>query len=144
MVTRGYPSLSFLASAAEALEDHEKPAWLYYFGDRDPSGVDIPRHVEERLRELTEADFEFEVVAVQPWQIQEWNLPTRPTKRSDTRSKRFSGESVEVDAIHPGRLRNLARECIEGHIDPQVLNRVLEVEAAERETLERVIEGLDL
>ncbi|HEY2838257.1 MAG TPA: hypothetical protein VGJ26_03865 [Pirellulales bacterium] len=43
MVTRGYPSLSYLFEAAEAIAAENKPTYLYYFGDRDPSGVDIPR-----------------------------------------------------------------------------------------------------
>jgi hypothetical protein len=38
MVTRGYPSLSFLHSAAEMIAAQEKPTYLYYFGDYDPSG----------------------------------------------------------------------------------------------------------
>ena len=45
MVTRGYPSLSFLHSAAEQIIDQDKPTYMYYFGDRDPSGVDIDRFV---------------------------------------------------------------------------------------------------
>ena len=46
MVTRGYPSLTFLHAAAEAIAEVGKPVHLYYFGDLDPSGVDIPRKVE--------------------------------------------------------------------------------------------------
>lgn len=49
MVTRGYPSFSFLAGAAEAIRGKSKNIYLYYFGDHDPSGVDIPRHIEQRL-----------------------------------------------------------------------------------------------
>jgi hypothetical protein len=45
MVTRGYPSLTFLHSAADDLQRLERPAHLYYLGDLDPSGVDIPRKV---------------------------------------------------------------------------------------------------
>jgi len=67
MVTRGYPSLSYLYSAAEALEAEEKPCFLYYVGDHDPSGLDIPRRVEEDLRRFApEVDLHFERVAVTP------------------------------------------------------------------------------
>ena len=100
MVTRGYPSLSFLNSAAEAIADCGKPVYLYYFGDHDPSGVDIPRKVEGDLRTFApEAEIHFECVAVTPEQIVDWQLPTRPTKKTDSRSKNFKDESVEVDAI---------------------------------------------
>ena len=39
MVSRGFASLTFLAEAAEAIAAEGKPAYLYYFGDHDPSGV---------------------------------------------------------------------------------------------------------
>jgi len=131
MVTRGYPSLSYLYEAAEQIRGCGKPAHLYYFGDYDPSGLDITRNVERRLREFApRADIRFERVAVTPEQIARWHLPTRPTKQSDSRSKGFEGGSIEVDAIPPRDLRGLARDCIEQHVN----HRSLEVlQLAERE-----------
>jgi hypothetical protein len=77
MVTRGYPSLTFLHSAAEQIAAAGRPCFLYYFGDYDPSGVDIPRKVEADLRALApSADISFERVAVNEDQIFVWNLPT--------------------------------------------------------------------
>ena len=136
MVTRGYPSLTFLHSAAEEIADVEKPAYLYYFGDRDPSGVDIPKKVEAGIREFApDAEVYFERVAVTDEQIVEYDLPTRPTKKSDTRSKNFDGESVEVDAIAPDELRRLARYCITQHIDRDALAVVQAAERSERQWL---------
>src|SRR5262245_21047240 len=44
-------------------------------------------------------------IAVTEEQIDDWNLPTRPTKKSDTRSKSFGSTiSVELDAIDPNVL----------------------------------------
>src|SRR5262249_50961498 len=43
MVARGYASLSFLHSAAMAISAKDKPAYIYHFGDYDPSGVDAAR-----------------------------------------------------------------------------------------------------
>ena len=135
MVCRGYPSLSFLYEAAEAIRDSDKETWLYYFGDRDPSGIDIPRHVEESIRELAPyADVHFECVAVTEAQITTWNLPTRPTKKTDSRARHFKGESVEVDAIEPGILRALVENCIEEHMDADALERNRITEEAERES----------
>jgi hypothetical protein len=136
MVTRGYPSLSFVHSAGETLEELCKPAYLYYFGDRDPSGVDIDRKLEEDLRKFAPyCDLTFERVAVLPEQIEELDLPTRPTKKSDSRSKNFDGESVEVDAIEPDMLRDMCRDCITQHINKAQLKRTRKVEKLERETL---------
>ena len=139
MVTRGYPSLSFLHGAAEAIEYEDKPVFLYYFGDHDPSGVDIPRKVEADLREFApDTEIHFERVAVTLQQIEKWQLPGRPTKQTDTRSKNFVGDSVEVDAIEPAKLRALVSDCITRHIDQDVLDGTLKIESLERESLEEI------
>lgn len=139
MVTRGYPSLTFLHSAAEAIVEQDEPTFLYYFGDHDPSGVDIPRKVESTIRELApKAEIQFRVAAVTPEQIRLWDLPTRPTKKSDTRSKSFEGGSVEVDAIPPQQLRDLCRQLVEQHVDQGDLEITLAAEESEREILSQL------
>ncbi|MEN3335677.1 MAG: hypothetical protein V7641_5042 [Blastocatellia bacterium] len=142
MVTRGYPSLSYLYSAAEQITAIEKPAYLYYFGDYDPSGVDITRAVESGIREFApDAEIYFERVAVTPAQIRQYGLLTRPTKKTDSRSKNFEGESVEVDAIPPAMLRQMARECIEQHIDEDALERLHLAEQSERESMQIIADA---
>lgn len=142
MVTRGYPSLSYLHTAAETIAEIGKPAHLYYFGDHDPSGLDIPRNVEARLRQFApDAEIHFERAAVTPEQIARWQLPTRPTKTKDTRSKGFEGESVEVDAIPPDELRSLARTYIDRHIDKRQLEMLRVIEAEERRSLATIAGG---
>src|SRR5436305_14288411 len=106
MVARGYASLSFLHSSAEQINEIDIPAYIYHFGDFDPSGVNAGEKIEETLIEMApDAEIYFERVAVTPSQIAVWDLPTRPTKSSDTRSKNFGTISVELDAIEPSRLR---------------------------------------
>ena len=75
-------------------------------------------------------------------QIDLWALPTRPTKKTDSRSKGFDDESVEVDAIPPGQLRRLVRNCILQHIDRRQMLACEKVEQAERATLQRIIGNL--
>ncbi len=82
MVTRGFASLSYVHNAAETIERVGKPTHIYYFGDYDPSGVEIDRNLERRLREFAPySEIHFERVAVRREQIEEFDLPTRPTKR---------------------------------------------------------------
>jgi hypothetical protein len=122
MVTRGYPSVSFLHSAGEQIASLDCPAYLYYFGDHDPSGRDIDRFVERELRRhAPDADLTFRRVAVLKRQIEQYGLQTRPTKKTDSRAKSFDGESVEVDAIDPDTLRALCEKCITRHIDQEQL-----------------------
>jgi hypothetical protein len=143
MVVRGYGSISFLHGAAEAIKSIGKPTHLYYFGDRDPTGVDISRKIETDLRGFApDAEIHFERVAVTEKQIQEYKLPTRPTKRTDPRAKTFKGESVELDAIAPNELRRLVRGCIESHIEWNALAVLREAEASEREWLRELREAV--
>jgi hypothetical protein len=136
MVSLGYASLTFLHSADESIEAQGKPAYIYYLGDYDPSGIHIPQRIEADLRTFApDAEIHFERVAVTSDQIREWNLPTRPTKQSDSRSKGFDGESVELDAIPAGKLRDLVRDCIEWHIDPEHLRQLELAEQSERQIL---------
>src|SRR5690349_6719600 len=130
MVTRGFASLSYVHNAAETIERVGKPTYIYYFGDYDPSGVEIDRNLERRLREFAPcSEIHFERVAVRREQIDEYDLPTRPTKRSANHGHGIhEGESVEVDAIPPATLLALVRGAIERHVDPA---RVAVLEAAE-------------
>lgn len=139
MVTRGYPSVSFLFEAAEAMSYQRKPAYLYYLGDHDPSGVDIPRFVEQSIRERApNIDLHFERLAVNEDQIRTYDLLTRPTKKTDSRSKSFEGESVEVDALPPDVLRAIASTAIEQHIDLDRLEWMRAVENEERALIKRM------
>ncbi|MBK9171070.1 MAG: hypothetical protein IPM24_26925 [Bryobacterales bacterium] len=143
MPCRGYPSLSFLFSAAEEIAASEKPTYIFFCGDWDPSGAHIPRKIEADLRRFApDAEIHFERFAVWPHHIALYDLPSRPTKRSDTRSKSFTGASVELDALPSHVLRGMIRERIERHIDPYELEQTRLIEQQERESLNRIVAAL--
>jgi hypothetical protein len=132
-VMRGYPSLTYMAEIAEEIRARGKPTFVSYFGDLDPSGIDISRYVEKRVREFApRAELHFERVAVTRTQVMDLGLQTRPTKKTDSRAKGFRGESIEVDAIPPDILRELVREQIEQHIDRRELAVTMVAERSER------------
>jgi hypothetical protein len=140
MVARGYASLSFLHSAAEYINGLDVPAYIYHLGDFDPSGVNAGEKIEETLRELApDAEIVFERLAVTEHQIAAWNLPTRPTKASDTRAKDFGNISVELDAIEPSRLRAIVQSAIENHLPPEQFEILKVAEASERQLLRAFI-----
>ena len=103
MVAKGFASETYLYEAAETIADKDKPAYIYAFFDRDPSGAHSAKHIERKLREFApDAEVHFELVAVTPQQIEEWDLTTRDTKRGDNRHARnFVGDSCELDSIPP-------------------------------------------
>jgi hypothetical protein len=138
MSARGYPSLSFLFTAAEAMSAQDRRCFVYQFGDWDPSGVDASRKIRDTLRELAPtADISFERVGVTPAQVAELGLPSRSTKTTDTRTKKWTGgDSVELDAVPPEYLRALVRSCIDRHVDARELAILRVAEASERRTLQ--------
>jgi hypothetical protein len=139
MVARGYSSLSFLYGAAEHIRTLDVPAFIYHLGDYDPSGVDAGNKIERDLREFApNAEIHFERLAVNPDQIRAWNLPSRPTKKTDSRAKNFGDISVELDAIAPDQLRRLVNDAILRHVDPQ---RLVAIYAAEKDE-KRLMNGL--
>jgi hypothetical protein len=140
MVARGYASLSFLHSAAEYINELTVPAYIYHLGDYDPSGVNAAEKIEETLRELApHADITFERLAVTRQQIALWRLPTRPTKKSDTRAKGFGKISVELDSIEPQRLRSLVQSVIEVHLPARQFKVLKAAEESERELLTSLV-----
>lgn len=140
-VLRGYASETFAWDVAVSLSTR-KHTVMYQLGDHDPSGVDAWRDFEKKVRGFQpEASVTFERIAVLPEQIQSLNLLTRPTKKTDTRSANFTGESVEVDAIPPSMLRTIVRDAIEQHIDQDALDLTMSVEQSERDVLTSLIGG---
>lgn len=137
MVTRGYSSLSFLYESARTIREQKKPAYIYYLGDYDPSGLDIARAVEEKLRRFAQgAEIHFQRIGVNEKQIEMWNLPTRPTKQTDTRTRNFNSDtSVELDAIPPRDLRDLVEFNIVRHVDMEQYYELRKIEKLERESL---------
>lgn len=145
MVSRGFASESYLFEAAQTIKAKTaagKRAYVYHFGDYDPSGV-AARHAIERSLQRFGARVEFEAVAVNAWQIVEWSLPSRPTKKTDSRSKSWlGGDSVELDAIPADWLQHLAEDCITRHIDQERIRKARLAEVLERQSLDYVIESL--
>jgi hypothetical protein len=140
MVARGYASLSFLHEAAEQIADLKVPAYIYHFGDFDPSGVNAGEKIEQTLKEMApKAQIHFQRIAVTPEQINKWNLPTRPTKASDSRSNGFGDISVELDAISPEDLRDLVQIVIEQHLPKRQFDILKVAEASEREIIKRLV-----
>jgi len=136
MIARGFSSESFLWSTAATIRAVAKPTIVFNLGDHDPSGVAAWAHVQAKLRDFApDVDITFRRLAVTPAQIGELGLTTRPTKASDSRSKTFTGESVEVDAIPTSVLRPIVRAAIEAHIDQHALALTRSVEASERRWL---------
>lgn len=74
-------------------------------------------------------------------QIEAWDLPTRPAKKTDPEAAKFGAEAVELDAIPPDRLIGLVDDAIRDLVNPDAWEKEQEVERSEQELLQRMAIG---
>jgi hypothetical protein len=123
-----------------------RPTFVYVLTDFDPLGLSIAETVERELVQRSwPTEVEVERLAVTRGQIDLYGLPTRPTKATDARARRFEREhgtgSVELDALPPDVLRGLVRDNIERHMDARKLSLLRLAEKQEREGLRNLFGG---
>lgn len=149
---KGYPSITLLKESADRIKRERRSRAvdklvILYFGDYDPSGRDIPRNVEERLKTDFHINFELDLIALTEEQILEYNLPPVPAKKSDSRTANFISEhgdqAVELDAIEPDVLQDLIRDAISKHYDDDKWDdEILPMEEEAQAELEEEVERL--
>lgn len=149
-VCRGFVSYPAIRDAAARFGREQRagrPTHMLYFGDFDPSGRDIPRSIAANLDEWFGVYVEPQIVALTIEQIDEYQLPPVPAKKSDARAERFIAEhgdiAVELDALPPKVLQTMIREAIEEHWDPDVSARVTELEKGEQARLADMIDSIE-
>jgi hypothetical protein len=131
-VCKGYSSYTLLKNAANRIVgncgDDRYPVILY-FGDHDPSGVDMTRDLGARLERygVPEGETTVKRVALLPEQIKQYNLPPAPVKGGDSRTKKFVAEFgdgvVELDALDANILQELVKTSIFKCINTEIWNQ---------------------
>lgn len=143
VVCRGFSSISFLNDYRRRLRSiGKRTPVLLYFGDFDPSGMEMFRAMETTLRdELNVTGIDFKRVALLKEDIARYRLPHSPEalKKTDTRTIKHVSEfgelAVELDALSPAVLEGKIREAIEGELD---MNMFRGEEANEAEELDKL------
>ena len=123
MVSRGTASVTFLHAAAQEARRLWDEEWvetiIYALYDFDAAGERAARNVHRGLAEhAPDVPIHFERLAVTRGQITEWELPTRPAKKTDPEAASFGDQAVELDAIPPDLLVELVTNAIEQNVDP--------------------------
>lgn len=146
-VIHGYSSATMVYDVAEASRTSAKYLSVLYVGDWDPSGmhmseVDLPERIERY-----DGEIEITRIAIAP----EDTLPaagvphfTAADKTKDPRhrwfTERYGQRCFELDALDPRTLRQRVEVAILEHLDVDAWNHAIEVEAAERESMRKVME----
>ncbi len=147
---KGYTSESEMWSGAMRYVRHiedGKDVNIFHFGDHDPSGVDMTRDIQDRLRMFVahhvgedEAErLTITRVALNIDQVRRYNPPPNPAKITDSRCgvyiEKFGESSWELDALNPRVMANLVRASIESVRDGDRWDAQVERENRDRATL---------
>lgn len=143
MVNRGYSSASAMHDAALRIRraaENGKTCTIVYLGDFDPSGEDMVRDIEDRLRTFG-CDVTVNKIGLTMEQIEQYHPPPNPAKMSDPRAANYvaehGDESWELDALPPNVLDQLLRDNLDEIIDQDLYDEVIEQEDKDKKSLRR-------
>lgn len=146
---RGYSSESFAfewATEIRRLNDAGSSVVIAYFGDFDPSGLDIEQDCKKKLERFG-AEFIWNREGLLWEDFDRFNLVNVPVKQKDTRAKkyleRYGNRAAELDALRPDELRTRIARAITDHIDVEAWERLRRTERVERESLKLVTNNWD-
>lgn len=154
---RGYPSQTVMQDLATRLGhrvDSGQTPVVLYFGDHDPSGLNMTPDIEGRLEMFIGEGVEVKRMALNMDQVELYNPPPNPAKINDPRAKEYlrvhGPKSWELDALKPAVLRELLEVELYGLRDDGKYEEALEQEREGQRQLnlvkdnwERTIEYLD-
>ena len=135
----GFDSLTANKDIADRICKAGKRAVVLHLGDYDPSGesifdavaVDVAAFVAtDRLS--ADIDVRFERVGLTRRQAEEYGLPTAPAKATDSRSKSWTGETCQLEALTPAQIADELHDAIGRYIAPVQMIRDRHAEEMER------------
>lgn len=156
--TGGFSSVTVTHEIAErALDgaDEDLATVFLHVGDYDPSGESIfdamttdalsfyvARRGGGRLADF-EDEFRAVRVALTEDQVAEYDLPTAPPKRSDSRSVNWDGETCQAEAMPPDLLATTVRGALEEWTDMTQVEAVEEMADDERAAIRDRLAEID-
>jgi hypothetical protein len=146
---RGYTSQSEMWSAGRRLARHARLGQtpiIFHFGDHDPSGIDMTRDIDDRLRLFT-GGLDVNRLALNMDQVEQYSPPPNPAKITDSRAavyiREYGDESWELDALDPATLAALVRTAVEGIRDKDKWSEAKSKEDEARRLLTAVSDDWD-
>lgn len=137
---RGYTSQSELWGAAMRHIDYGTHTVVIHLGDHDPSGIDMTRDIEDRLK-MFGADSEVIRIALNMDQVKRYRLPNNPAKATDSRFESYLHEHGEhcweLDALDPTLIEKMIETEAQKHLDIDVFKERTKEQEADRRVLSK-------
>ncbi len=137
---RGYTSQSELWRGAMRHIAYGVPTVVVHLGDHDPSGIDMTRDIQERLR-LFGADSTIQRIALNMDQVQKFKLPPNPAKITDSRfenyEREYGTESWELDALDPSKIEKMIEKEVRALMDAKKFNAAVAEQEHGRDLLKQ-------
>ena len=149
---RGYASLSEMFEASRRFDRFfdrlGQDITILYLGDHDPSGMDMTRDIDDRLRMFTKGwGVKVKRIALNMPQIEALQPPSDPAKVSDSRHRKYvrkyGHESWELDALEPRFINNLIIHEINEIRDYDLWKEMADRFEKERDQLDEIAERFE-
>lgn len=153
----GEISETMVYKMAKTAHDDGRHMVVFYLGDCDPSGWQMPVSLARKLQGFETTEFvglkwELHHVGLTPEQVLDLNLPSTPLKRTDARTARKADkwldamgvQQTEIDSIatlEPEVLDEIVRDAIDPFYDHTLDERVKEARTEWRERAQEIIDG---
>jgi len=145
VVCRGFSSVSYIRDFVVRANKRRKSGQditMLYFGDFDPSGMEMLESMKITIEEEFEVPgINYRRIALLRDDIHKYNLPHSPKalKESDSRAEKFIREygryAVELDALSPAVLSSKVRDAIEKELDMTTFEKQIEIYQEELDDL---------
>jgi len=146
--TGGFSSVTVTHEIADrVLYNDDTPTVFLHVGDFDPSGESIFQSMTEDVEGFLgwQGDGLFlpERVALTEAQVAEYDLPTAPPKKTDSRSKNWGGETTQAEALPPDLLAEIVTRALATHTDEAIMEEVKERAEEERAEIRARLEEVE-
>lgn len=147
---QGYPSQSEMYDASKRIMRYivnkQKPI-IIHLGDHDPSGLDMTRDIQERLKMFVGIPVDLIRLALNKDQIEKYNIPPNPASKTDSRFNEYErlhgSETWELDALDPHTINTLIKNTVKKYRDNDILKKVLQEEENVKNELKKIHKNLE-
>ncbi len=146
---RGYVSQSAMWEAAQRILFQEglgKEVTILHLGDHDPSGIDMTRDIQDRLKMFGTRAY-VNRIALNMSQIDQYSPPPNPAKLTDSRCadyiSKYGSQSWELDALEPRVLDELIKDEVHDLTNEYEQAILLRQQESERHQLQKIADSWD-